>query len=136
MLTVLVRKMYLVDMARGLKSREYRRYGPRFNERVFSRGRLVRFACEYSGVVGWVEGEVRSLVQRSAADTDVGLEALRAVYPKIEADDQIAVIELTILSASIALSGHVRAVMASSSQLKPAVQVAESAKKTISAESS
>lgn len=105
MLTVLVRKKYLVDLAAGRKQRKCRRYGPRFNERVLHAGREVRFVCERRRLAAWVAGVVRAFAIASADKVDVGLAALREVYPTIVGEDLVAVIDLEITEASIKLSG-------------------------------
>lgn len=109
MLTILVKKRFLAEMARGNKTREYRLAVGRYREEVFHKGRAVRFICEHRRLCGWVEARVTRFRAMEAGQSVAGVDTLRTVYPGIKSSDMVAIIDFEVLAVGRALRDAVEA---------------------------
>ena len=69
-----LKRIYFEQYKLGIKHYEWRRYGPRWNERVCVPGRKVILSCGYSGPR--LRGTIRSFKR-----TDYCTQATRDIYP-------------------------------------------------------
>jgi hypothetical protein len=94
---LIVRKTYWLEFRAGTKSVEYRRYGPRFNERVFRIDRLLAIGYARDRRSPRLLASVASFATRPVAE----LPEMLDIYPDMKPDGLIAEIGL-------ALHGQVR----------------------------
>jgi len=107
MLTILVKKRFLEEIARGEKTREYRLAAGRYREEVFHVGRHVRFICEHRRICGWVDVRVSNFTMAEAGKADADFATLQSVYPGIKSSDRLALIDFEVLAVARALRGAV-----------------------------
>jgi hypothetical protein len=94
---IIVRQIWFEELRSGRKRVEYRRYGPRFNERVFWPGHPIAFAYRRDRVSPRLHGRVTSFATRPLAE----MPEMRDIYPDMADDARIAAIgvELNCWSA-------------------------------------
>lgn len=85
---IVVRKVWFEELRSGAKRVEYRRYGRRFNERVFHIGRPVAFAYRYDRVSPRLHGKVTSFATVPVDDMPEMLD----IYPDMLTHERIAAI--------------------------------------------
>ena len=85
---IIVRKVWFEELRSGAKRVEYRRYGPRFNERVFYPGRAVAFGFRRDRVSPRLNGWVTSFGTVPVAEMPEMLD----IYPDMRAHEPIAAI--------------------------------------------
>jgi hypothetical protein len=98
---LIVKRPFFDMFASGIKSVEYRRHRPPFVAKNFPGGRPVRIASRYQdlgaggrSLLAHVEAFEVARVSMLEHDTAA---LVRATYPSLGADDEIAVIRLRIL---------------------------------------
>jgi hypothetical protein len=96
-----VRRQFFDQYARGEKTIEYRRHREPFTERSFYSGRPVSIRWRFDQMTPRLKARVvRFEVARlDALDVD-RRRGLRAIYPELAADAEIALIHLELLPAS------------------------------------
>jgi len=92
MLLLIVRKVYWEELRSGAKRWEYRRYGPRFNERVFRRGRQIAFGYRRDRTSPRLMATVVAFFTVPVARMPEMLE----IYPDMRDDELIACIAVRI----------------------------------------
>lgn len=91
---IVVKRYYFDEYAAGIKTIEYRRHKPPFTERVFYPSRRVRIKYQYHNSAPELAAIVRRFEWALARDVPVDL---RAVYPGLGGDAEIALIHLKII---------------------------------------